>query len=241
MFGLSKIHNRNVPDWPIILAAHTKNAKDQRLKDFYSASITDKKLPLEKVPFVALDFETTGLDPQRDDIISIGLASFDLCSIYCGKALHWLVNPRQPLGENSIIFHKITHSDIDKAPDLNNVLEEVLSALAGKMIVVHCSRIERTFLDSALKIRLGEGIRFPVIDTMAIEIATQRRMIGNIWKQLRGKKQLSVRLSDSRERYGLPAYQSHHALTDAIATAELFQAQVAYYYSKRTTLGELWV
>lgn len=241
MFSFSKLNNEHPLNWPAILAALRKNAQDARLRDFYAASITNRKLPLGKAPFVALDFETTGLDPEVDDIISIGLVPFDLRRIRCRQSRHWLVNPRRPLAEESVVIHGITHSAIEKAPDLQRILDEVLSALTGRMIVVHYNRIERNFLDCALRVRLGEGIRFPVIDTMAIEFSVQRKKRGNIWKQLRGRKRLSIRLANSRERYGLPHYQSHHALTDAIATAELFLAQVAHNYSAQTTLGQLWV
>ena len=33
---------------------------------------------------------------------------------------------------------------------------------------------------------------------------------------------LALNLSDARREYGLPAYEAHDALTDAVATAELF-------------------
>ncbi|MDZ7811219.1 MAG: hypothetical protein U5L11_15760 [Arhodomonas sp.] len=55
-----------------------------------------------------------------------------------------------------------------------------------------------------------------------------------------GKPPVSIRLNDSRARYGLPPYHAHHALVDALATAELFQAQIAAYYSPETPVGELW-
>jgi DNA polymerase-3 subunit epsilon len=55
-----------------------------------------------------------------------------------------------------------------------------------------------------------------------------------------GKKPVSIRLADSRLRYGLPLYQAHHALTDALATAELLQAQIATHYPADVTVGELW-
>jgi DNA polymerase-3 subunit epsilon len=51
---------------------------------------------------------------------------------------------------------------------------------------------------------------------------------------------VSIRLNASRERYGLPAYQGHHALVDALATAELLQAQIATHYRPETPLGALW-
>lgn len=239
MLRRSKIQNRIVVDWPVIMAARQQRARDPRLKKFYGAAAIDPKTPLEQADFVALDFETTGLNPVIDDIISIGLVPFTLKRVQCNGAAQWLVNPRGNLDEDSIVIHGITHSDINGAPDLWGILENLLSALTGKIIVVHYHPIERQFLDTALMDRLGEGIQFPVIDTMAIEASIQRRSNGNWWKRLQGKSPLSVRLADSRMRYGLPRYSSHHALTDALATAELLQAQVAHHYSARTPLAEL--
>jgi DNA polymerase-3 subunit epsilon len=51
---------------------------------------------------------------------------------------------------------------------------------------------------------------------------------------------VSIRLADSRLRYNLPSYSAHHALIDALATAELLQAQVATHYATDTPVGELW-
>jgi DNA polymerase-3 subunit epsilon len=119
-------------------------------------------------------------------------------------------------------------------------MEEVLAELSGKIMVVHYRHIEREFLDKALKLRIGEGIEFPVVDTMEIESLIQKRTTNGLWNKLRGRKPESVRLGQSRTRYGLPAYTPHHALTDAVATAELFQAQIAYHYNPLLTIRTLW-
>ena len=58
--------------------------------------------------------------------------------------------------------------------------------------------------------------------------------------RLFGRKVESIRLADSRLRYGLPHYSAHHALTDAVATAELLQAQVLTHYQPETPLRDLW-
>jgi len=58
--------------------------------------------------------------------------------------------------------------------------------------------------------------------------------------RLRGKKPVSIRLAESRLRYGLPLYQAHHALTDALASAELLQAQIATHFTPGVPIGELW-
>ncbi|MDX1301891.1 3'-5' exonuclease [Photobacterium sp.] len=234
------LNNTATPDWPSFFAKIASQAKDSRLKQYYSTEMVSGDTPLRNVPFVALDFETTGLDPRKDGIVSIGLVPFTLQRIRCRESAHWVINPRQPLGDESVVIHGITHSDVNDAPDLLRILEKVLDALAGKIIVVHYQRIEREFMDRALKKRLNEGIQFPVVDTMAIESAIQSRQYGGFWKRLQGKRPNSVRLGKARQRYGLPAYQPHHALTDALATAELLQAQIAYHFDPDTPLSEIW-
>ncbi|WP_087019209.1 3'-5' exonuclease [Thaumasiovibrio subtropicus] len=228
-------------DWQNIYQNQAQKSKDLALQRFYRQGVQAASTPLSEVEFVALDLETTGLNAKKDDIISIGLVPFTLQRIYCREAQHWIVNPRKPLSEESVVIHGITHSEIDEAPDLRRLLTPLLDHLTGKIIVVHYQHIERSFLDEALKVRLGEGIKFPVVDTMAIESAVQRQQHGGWINRLMGKKPGSVRLGSSRERYGLPVYQPHHALSDAIATAELLQAQIAHHYTPETPLSALWV
>ncbi|MDG3088204.1 3'-5' exonuclease [Vibrio hannami] len=233
-------NKKSAISWPNYFSKALEQASDDRLIRFYQQGVISPETPLSEVEFVALDFETTGLDPQKEDIVSIGLVPFTLSRIFLRQKKHWIVNPNRPLEENSVVIHGITHSDIVDAPDLTRVLEEVLEALAGKIVVVHYKKIERYFLDKALKDRIGEGILFPLVDTLEIETAIQHKQVKGIINQLKGKKPESVRLGSSRKRYGLPAYPPHHALTDAIATAELLQAQVAHHYSPDIPIKELW-
>lgn len=234
------LNTRSTPDWPTFFATLASKAKDRRLQQYYSTEMVSGDTPLKDVPFVALDFETTGLDPRKDEIISIGLVPFDLHRIRCRESAHWVVNPHRPLDEESVVIHGITDSDVSGAPDLLRILEKVLDALAGKVVVVHYKRIEREFMNRALQTRLNEGIHFPVVDTLAIEAAIQQRQFGGFWNRLQGKKPGSVRLGKARQRYGLPTYQPHHALTDALATAELLQAQIAYHFEPDTPVSEIW-
>jgi len=107
--------------------------------------------------------------------------------------------------------------------------------------VVHYRSIERGFLDQAVRQQLGENLHFPLIDTMQLEARLHRGSRQPGWLgRLFGRQPTSIRLADSRLRYGLPLYQAHHALTDALATAELLQAQVANRYAPDIAVGELW-
>ncbi|MGR7920282.1 3'-5' exonuclease [Zobellella denitrificans] len=228
------------PEWPELFGQLARSARDYRLQRYYRAGAVEGDRPLGEVPFVALDVETTGLDLRRDAIVSIGLVPFDLKRIRVRESAHWILNPHKPLAEESVVIHGITHSAVQEAPDLLLVLDELLCALAGKVVVVHHRAIERGFLDRALRARLNEGIRFPVVDTMDLEARLHRRKPLGLWARLRGQRPVSIRLADSRGRYHLPHYQPHHALTDALATAELLQAQILHHYGADTPLRAVW-
>lgn len=227
--------------WPLRMANAGRMARDPRLQAFYQADWPAAETPIREVPMVAVDFETTGLDPDKHSIVSIGLVPFTSQRIQCAQSRHWVVRPKLPLRQDSVTIHGITHSDIDNAPDLDDILGDVLEALAGRIVVVHYRQIERPFLDVALRWRLQEGITFPVIDTMAIEAHLHPNRTPNWWKKLLGQQPVSIRLADSRSRYHLPHYAPHHALTDALATAELLQAQLQHHFTPETPIRDLWL
>ncbi len=227
-------------EWPAYMRHRAAEAREPLIRDFFAAGCPEPDMPIGEVPLVALDLETTGLDVQRHAIVSIGLVPFSLNRISMARRRYWLVRPSRPLSATSVTLHRITHSEVAEAPDLNEVLPELLEALAGRLTVVHFRHIERPFLFDAVKARLGEGVRFPMIDTMSLEARLHRL---SLWSRLRRwmrRPPVSIRLGDSRRRYGLPDYQGHHALVDALATAELFQAQVARYYDPATPVSQLW-
>lgn len=238
---MNNFSNQEILNWAAFLQLKTQLSKDKRLHDFYHAGTYHNETPLSEIDFVALDFETTGLDSHKNGIISIGLVPFNLQRVFCRKAKQWYINPQDNLQENSIIIHGITHSDLQGAPDLLRILEQLLDELAGKVVVVHYRHIERDFLDHTLRILINEGIIFPVIDTMQIEADLQRAKSKGLFNLFKRKRPESIRLANSRTRYNLPAYPPHDALTDAIATAELLQAQIKYHFSPDTAVEKLWV
>lgn len=231
---------RAAQDWPQLFASLAESSRDPRLRAYYGAGCVTADTPLAEVPLVALDVETTGLDPREHAIVSLGLVPLNLQRIRCSEARYWVVKPAGELSAESVTFHHITHSDIRHAPRLASVLDELLEALAGKVVVAHYRHIERSFLDQALRRHLGEGLIFPIIDTMELEARLHPKRRVSWWNRLRGRRPLSIRLADSRLRYGLPLYSAHHALTDALACGELLQAQVAKHYPAHTPVGALW-
>ncbi|MDW5376606.1 3'-5' exonuclease [Halomonas sp. HP20-15] len=232
--------SKQVPDWPAYLASRATRARDPRLERYYAAGTPGPETPVGDVPLVALDLETTGLDASRHSIVSIGVLPFTLERIRLGEARYWVVAPRRSLSNESVTFHHITHAEVADAPDLEDILDDLLECLAGRLAVVHYRPIEREFLDAAMHDRVDEHLLFPMIDTMSLEAVRHRRRRWLWLQRLVGRPPASVRLHESRQRYNLPAYTGHHALSDALATAELFQAQIARHYSWQTPVGTFW-
>ena len=230
---------KEVKNWNTRYAQLADDAQNNLLKEFYLSTYSDATASVKDIPFVALDFETTGLNSKTDDIVSVGLVPFTLARIYCKQSKHWVVQPRRNLSESSIVIHGITHNDVDNAPDFDNIIAPLLDALRSKVIVVHYAAIERGFFNSALLLRLKERIEFMVVDTMELErraLKAKQGLIGQIFNTKLG----SLRLNDCRKRYSLPVYEGHHALTDALATAELLQAQLRHHYTEETPLCTIW-
>lgn len=231
----------SINDWRGRYEELERKARDPRLKRFYAAGIASAETPIRDVALLSLDFETTGLDPARHGIVSVGCMPMTLSRINHSVAKFWVTKPRRALLDSSVVIHGITHTQIENAPDFNDIVDELLEEMAGRVMVVHYRGIERAFFHEALKNRLGEGIEFPVIDTMELEARLHRYQSRSIWRRFRGFRPVSIRLADSRKRYNLPWYRPHDAVIDALSAAELLQAQIAHHYSPETPIHDLWV
>lgn len=229
------------PGWPEYMADRARRAGPPELVRFFGQGQLDPDTPISQVPMMGLDLETTGMDVNRHGIVSIGMVPFTLERIHTAQRWYRIVRPRRMLRDESVVVHHITHSEVAGAPDLAEVLPEFLARLTGYLPVVHYHPIERRFLDESVRVRLGEGLLCPMIDTMVLEARWCRQSLRARMRQWFGAQPLSIRLGESRARYNLPFYRGHHAMTDALATAELLQAQIAHRFSSETPVSNLWV
>jgi DNA polymerase-3 subunit epsilon len=190
------------------------------LRDYLATPFPDRAGDYRNTRFVALDLETTGLDPLRDEILSIGLVDFRAGRIDLATAEHHLVTPARAIPENSAVIHQITDDVAAQGKPLSEVLPPLLARLSGCVLLGHHVRVEREFLSAACRRIYGAPLLIPVADTEALI----RRWLEQRNQPFAGR---DLRLHALRQRYGLPRYKAHNALTDALATAELFCAFVA--------------
>ena len=203
------------------------------LQDYLAVPFPDRKTEIYHVPLVSLDFETTGLDSKSDSILSMGYVELRGGEILLATARHTLVRSSDPLTEESVVIHGITDDAAAFGVSLDEATSELLKHLAGKVLLAHHAAIEVGFLHQACRQLYGMAPVIPVIDTLAL---------ARKWLARRNKEatQGALRLYALRERYGLPRYNAHNALSDALATAELFLAQVENMDSTRPpSLGSL--
>ncbi len=204
------------------------------LKDFFVVPPGRLSTPLSRARLLAVDIETTGLDPRRDLVLAMGWVPIDGLSVRLGGAHGCIVRPpRHPrpvrgqavAGPGSVgasaAVHGLTDDVVAEGIPLAQALDELLVALTGRVLVAHFASIERDFLGAACRAIHGVDLPLTMIDTLEL----QRLLVGGPDGAVRPG---ALRLAAAREHYGLPRYRAHDALTDALACAELYLAQAAH-------------
>ena len=155
------------------------------------------------LPFVALDIETTGLDPRRDAIIEIGAVRFD--GHQAAGAWQSLVNPQRPIPTHITQLTGITNQMVADAPPIKAVIQDFSNFVGDLPVVGHNIGFDLGFLKVHMPF---EGNL--VVDTFEIAAAV-----------LPTAPRYS--LSALVETLGSSNPQPHRAQEDAQATLEVLQ------------------
>lgn len=95
-------------------------------------------------PMIAIDIETTGLDPEKDAIIEIAAVRFN------GKRVEdeWssLVNPRRPIPAMITSLTGITNEMVRSAPTIHEIIEDLAVFCGNSPVVGHNVRFDLGFL-----------------------------------------------------------------------------------------------
>lgn len=156
--------------------------------------------------YVALDVETTGLDPSRDEIIEIAAITFREAAILDEFAS--LVNPLRDIPPFITQLTSITDEMVADAPTIHTLRPQLRSRLGDNVLVGHNIDFDLGFLREA---RLAFGNRR--IDTVTL---------ASILAPEAGRFSLSALAG----HFNFPSSngRGHRALADAEQTIELFLA-----------------
>lgn len=162
----------------------------------------------------AVDLEMTGLDPRRDEIIAVGAVPIEDGRVVLGRAMYTLVRAGKRSEHGAVLVHKLRLADVAGAPPLDEAIDAMLALLAGRVPVFHTAAIERSFLERQFARR---RVRLPA--------GADTEVLGRAWLRHRdGSSPQAISLARLVSALGLPGEVPHHALGDALTTAEAFIA-----------------
>lgn len=180
--------------------------------------------PWNEMEYWALDLETSGLDVKRDQILSVGMVPIRGGVIHWGDHFYSLVRPEtwDDLSVDAIRVHNIFPEELKDAPSLKAVLLEIELRLAGgAAILLHHAQFDLGFLQRAFRKSGRDWPKPPVVDTKDLVAKFEERQQRLVPYSV---QQLTRSLSELVDCFNLPPYTAHHALADALATAQLFLA-----------------
>jgi DNA polymerase-3 subunit epsilon len=160
--------------------------------------------------YASLDFEATGLDLARDRIISFGVVPVEAGRIEVGRSVYELVDPGDvAMSPESVTVHGLRPVDVRGASSADAARRALDEALAGRFLITWYAIVEASFLGKLFGTKPKPWLR------RSIDV----RLLVNA---VLGTDAARMTLSQAADRFDVPVASPHHALDDALVTAQLF-------------------
>ena len=166
--------------------------------------------PLLALPAVALDTETTSLDPAAARIVQIGAVRIEAGAL-TAMTFDTLIDPGAPIPPASSTIHRITDADVAGAPALPAMAEPLRAFIAGQVLIGHTLGYDMRILER-------EHAR------AALTWAAPRWLDVRVLARVANPTLAHDDLDSLCARHGIVNEARHSALGDAIAAARLFLA-----------------
>ena len=164
---------------------------------------------------VSIDCETTGLNPKKDDIVSIAAVKIRGNTILTSEAYRVVVNPEALMGSDSIRIHQIRKQDVEEERPIRKVLPDLLHFIGNRPLVGYWIDFDVKMINKDVFMMLNICLQNPQIDVCDMYYD---RKYGNAPP---GTK-LDLRFAAILEDLKLPPMQAHDAFNDAVMTAQMY-------------------
>jgi DNA polymerase-3 subunit epsilon len=173
-----------------------------------------RRLPWRQAAYASLDFETTGLDYARDEIVSFGVVPVDSGRAILATSVHQLVRSTIPPTPRSQTVHELRPQDLASSPPLDEARSVLAEALRDRYVLAWFAEVEVEFLARAFGTsRRRWATRTIDVRDLAIAVDGQPRQ---------RRAELGYGLTAVAHRHGVPVADPHVAYDDALVTAQLF-------------------
>lgn len=156
--------------------------------------------------FVALDIETTGLNPAEDKIIEIGMAKVEQGRIV--SQYDMLINPRLTLSPRICDLTKITQDMLVNQPSIEEIIGEVIEFIGDAPILGHNIIFDYSFIKKAA-VNQHKTFEKQGIDTLKLA----RRLLPEVPHK---------NLEYLCQYFQIDAGNSHRAYDDAVSAMQVF-------------------
>jgi DNA polymerase III epsilon subunit family exonuclease len=180
----------------------------QPYNDYVQSNVFQMQKPdFDSNIYVVFDLETTGLDQTKDEIVEIGAVKMKNGLIV--ESFETLIKPQIPMPTEATKVNHIVDSMLENAPAFSEVIADFYKFCHECVLIAHNASFDLGMLTFHAK-KYSYNFDHPVKDTMLL-----------------ARKKLNITrgadLESLCKRFNISNTNAHRALSDAIATAKLFQ------------------
>lgn len=191
--------------------------QQRQLRDSEWRFLVDAPPPGE---WVALDCETTGLNPRSDEIIAIGAVRIVGNRVLTSERLELLVRPEHGVSAESIRVHRLREQDVQNGVPAEEAMRRLLHFIGARPLVGYYLEFDVAMINRTLKRTLG-------LTLPQEKIEVSRLYYDHVFQQLPPHKQqenteIDLRFATIMDALGLPTREAHDALNDAVMAALAF-------------------
>jgi len=163
---------------------------------------------------VCFDCETTGLNPRKDDILSIGAVKIKGDLILSSQKLELYIKPSHRLDEKSIKHHHLRVCDLEDGLTPELAMQQFLYYIGARPLVGYYLQFDVAMVNKYLRKMLGITLPNPQIDVSGLFYDKKQDVLNPVHVDLRFDNILS--------ELQLPALGKHDAYNDALMTAMMY-------------------
>lgn len=171
--------------------------------------------------FVTLDCETTGIDVDAAEIISIAAVRIRGNTLLTSEKLELLVKPQKPVDPESVRIHQLRLQDVMNGMKREDAVTQLMQFIGSRPIVGYYLEFDVAMLDRVIEPMLGVGFGLPQprheVSAMYYDYK---------YRQLPMHKQdnpmIDLRFATLMSDLGLPTRNAHDALNDSIMAGLAF-------------------
>lgn len=166
---------------------------------------------------VCFDCETTGLDREKDEIISLGAVRIQGNRVLTSRSLELVIRPERAINREAIRIHHLRETDVAKGFAPHEAMARFLHFIGTRPLVGYYLEFDVALVNRLLKPWLGIRLPNRKIEVSALYYDRESARHGPLWGG-----NIDLRFDTILQTLDLPRLQAHNALDDAVMTALIY-------------------